>query len=115
MTENRIEKALSRLFDTNRIVFWYDEKQELRDAFESLSLDNIEKIEIANNEFSIKHKLLRESPKTRFLLYKEDKQPEPVKNWLLDVELAHTIFRTDQVAIWLSELELHSEFKELVE
>jgi uncharacterized protein (TIGR02687 family) len=115
MTENRIEKALSRLFDTNRIVFWYDEKQELRDAFDSLSLDNIEKIEIANNEFSIKHKLLRESPKARFLLYKEDKQPEPVKNWLLDLELAHTVFRTDQVAIWLSELELPSEFTELVE
>lgn len=115
MTENRIEKALSRLFDTNRIVFWYDEKKELRDAFESLSLDNIEKIEIANNEFSIKHKLLRESPKAQFLLYKEDKQPEPIKNWLLDVELAHIVFRTDQVAIWLSELELPSEFTELVE
>jgi len=115
MTENRIEKALSRLFDTHRVVFWYDEKQELRGAFDSLSLDNIEKIEIANNEFSIKHKLLRESPKARFLLYKEDKQPEPVKNWLLDVELAHTVFRTDQVAIWLSELGLPSEFTELVE
>jgi len=49
------------------------------------------------------------------LLYKEDKQPEPVKNWLLDVELAHTVFRTDQVAIWLSELELPSEFTELAE
>jgi uncharacterized protein (TIGR02687 family) len=115
MTENRIEKALSKLFDTHRIVFWYDEKQELRDAFETLSLNNIEKIEIANNEFSIKHKLLRELPKARFLLYKADKQPEPVKNWLLDVELAHTVFRTDQVAIWLSELELPSEFTELVE
>lgn len=115
MTENRIEKALSRLFDTHRIVFWYDEKQELRDAFDTLSLDNIEKIEIANNEFSIKHKLLRESPKAQFLLYKAGKQPEPVKNWLLDVELAHAVFRTDQVAIWLSELELPSEFTELVE
>jgi uncharacterized protein (TIGR02687 family) len=112
---SNIANALERLFSKHRIVFWYDEKQELRDDFDALSLDNIEKIEIANNEFSIKHKLLRESPKAQFLLYKEGKQPEPVKNWLLDVELAHTVFRTDQGAIWLSELELPSEFTELVE
>lgn len=112
---SRISIALERLFASHRIVFWYDEKQELRNEYDSLSLVNIEKIEIANNEFSIKHKLLRESPKSRFLLYKEDKQPNPLKNWLLDVELAHTVFRTDQVAIWLSELELPSEFTELVE
>jgi uncharacterized protein (TIGR02687 family) len=114
MAENRIEKALSRLFDTHRIVFWYDEKQELRDEFDSLSIDNIEKIKIANNEFSIKYKLLRESPKAQFLLYKEAKQPAPLQNWLLDVELNHAVFRTDQVAIWLSELELPIEFTELV-
>ena len=112
---SNIANALKRLFDKHRLVFWYDEKQELRDEFEALSLDGINKLEIKNNEFSIKHKLLRESPKARFLLYKEDKQPEPVKNWLLDVELAHTVFRTDQAAIWLSELELPSEFTELVE
>ncbi|NQY33780.1 MAG: BREX-1 system phosphatase PglZ type A [Alteromonadaceae bacterium] len=112
---SNIVNALERLFAKHRIVFWYDEKKELRDEFDALSLDNIEKIEIVNNEFSIKHKLLRESPKTQFLLYKEDKQPEPLHNWLLDVELAHTVFRTDQVAIWLSELELPSEFTELVE
>ena len=72
---SNIVNALERLFAKHRIVFWYDEKKELRDEFDALSLDNIEKIEIVNNEFSIKHKLLRESPKTQFLLYKEDKQP----------------------------------------
>ncbi len=117
---SNIVNALERLFAKYRIVFWYDEKQELRDEFDSLSLsnsalNNIEKLEIKNNEFSIKHKLLRESPKGQFLLYKEAKQPEPLQNWLLDVELAHTVFKTDQVAIWLSELELPSEFTELVE
>jgi len=28
--EDRIAKALTRLFDENRIVFWYDAKRELR-------------------------------------------------------------------------------------
>ncbi|WP_216936955.1 MULTISPECIES: BREX-1 system phosphatase PglZ type A [unclassified Acinetobacter] len=115
MTVNRIQQALSRLFQKHRIVFWYDDKQELRDAFEDLSIEGVEKLEIQNNEFGIKYKLLREAPKQSFLLYKADKQPEPLQNWLLDIELANTTFRTDQVAIWLSELELPNEFAEIVE
>lgn len=112
---SNIANALSRLFAKHRIVFWYDSKQELRSEFEALELADVEKLEIANNEFGIKHRVLRESPKQQFLLYKEGRQPEPLQNWLLDVELAFTTFRTDQVAIWLSELELPSEFSELVE
>lgn len=112
---SRITVALKRLFEQNRVVFWYDDKRELRADFESLQLENVEKIEINNNEFSIKYRLLREQPKANFLLYKEDKQPEPLKNWLYDIELANTVFKTDQSAIWLSELDLPGEFSELVE
>ncbi|MGL1038332.1 BREX-1 system phosphatase PglZ type A [Vibrio vulnificus] len=111
----RITVALQRLFEKNRVVFWYDDKRELRADFESLQIENVEKIEINNNEFSIKYRLLREQPKANFLLYKEDKQPEPLKNWLYDIELANTVFKTDQSAIWLSELDLPGEFSELVE
>ncbi|WNZ55584.1 BREX-1 system phosphatase PglZ type A [Microbulbifer sp. MKSA007] len=112
---SRIDAALARLFAKHRIVFWYDGKQELRSEFEALELTDVEKLEIADNEFGIKHRVLRESPKQQFLIYKEGKQPEPLQNWLLDVELAFTTFRTDQVAIWLSELELPNEFAEVVE
>lgn len=112
---SNISNALERLFAKHRIVFWYDGKQELRSEFETVQLPDVEKLEITNNEFGIKYKVLRESPKQQFLIYKEAEQPEPLKNWLLDVELAHTTFRTDQVAIWLSELELPTEFSELVE
>lgn len=112
---SRITVALQRLFEKNRVVFWYDDKRELRADFESLQIENVEKIEINNNEFSIKYRLLREQPKANFLLYKEDKQPEPLKNWLYDIELANAVFKTDQSAIWLSELDLPGEFSELVE
>lgn len=113
--ENRIAKALTKLFDRHRIVFWYDSKQELRDDFEMLSLPGIEKLELANNEYGIKHKLLREQPEQKFLLYRDGPQPADLDNWLLDVQLAHGEFRTDQVAIWLSELELGLEFAEVVQ
>ncbi len=111
---SRISSALRRLLDKHRIVFWYDDKQELKQEFDALELPKVEKIEINNNEFSIKHKVLREQPKQQFVIYKQGQQPEPVKNWLLDIELAYAVFRTDQVAIWLSELELPNEFTELI-
>jgi uncharacterized protein (TIGR02687 family) len=111
----QINDALSRLFDKHRIVFWYDTKHELRSDFEAVSIPDVEKLEIANNEYGLKHRILRESPEQKFLLYKEGPQPEDLDNWLLDVQLAHGEFRTDQVAIWLSELELGLEFAEVAQ
>ena len=110
---NRISQALTKLFERHRIVFWYDTKHELRGDFEAVSIPDVEKLEIANNEYGLKHRILRESPEQKFLLYKEGPHPEDLDNWLLDVQLAHGEFRTDQVAIWLSELELGLEFAEI--
>lgn len=113
--ENRIAQALNRLFEKHRIVFWYDAKSELRADFEAVALEGVEKLEIANNEFGIKHRILREQPQDKFLLYRDGPQPEDLDNWLLDVQLAHGEFRTDQVAIWLAELDLGLEFADIVQ
>ncbi|QFY90726.1 BREX-1 system phosphatase PglZ type A [Magnetovirga frankeli] len=112
---DRIAQALTKIFDRHRIVFWYDAKQELRDDFEALQLPGVEKLELINNEYGIKYRLLREQPEQKFLLYREGPQPADLDNWLLDVQLAHGEFRTDQVAIWLSELELGLEFTDVVQ
>jgi uncharacterized protein (TIGR02687 family) len=113
MSSERITQALTKLFDRHRIVFWYDTKYELRSDFEAVSLPDVEKLEIANNEYGLKYRVLREAPTQKFLLYKEGPQPAELNNWLLDVQLAHGEFRTDQVAIWLSELELGLEFADI--
>ena len=110
----KILRALSNLFDKHRIIFWYDGKKELRVDFEDLQLTSIEKVEIKNNEFAIKHRVLREDPKQKFLLYHEGPQPEDIKNWLLDVQLSSGEFRTDQDAIWLNELDLDHVFINIV-
>ena len=112
---DRIVQALSRLFERHRIVFWYDAEQELRDEFEAQSLPGIEKLELSNNEYGIKYRMLRKEPQQKFLLYREGPQPADADNWLLDVQLAQGEFRTDQVSIWLSELELGLEFADLVQ
>jgi uncharacterized protein (TIGR02687 family) len=113
--ENRIAQALSRLFEKHRVVFWYDTKSELRADFDAVSLEGIEKLEINNNEFGIKHRILREQPDDKFLLYRDGAQPEDLDNWLWDVQLAHAEFRADQVAIWLAELDLGLGFAEVVQ
>lgn len=112
---DQIARALERLFDKHRIVFWYDAKQELRDDFDALALADVEKLVLTNNEYGIKYKMLREAPEQKFLLYREGPQPADLDNWLLDVQLAHGEFRTDQAAIWLSELELGLEFVDVVQ
>ena len=112
---DRIAQALTKLFDRHRIVFWYDAKRELRDDYEALSLPGVENVEIVNNEYGIKYRVLREQPEQKFLLFRDGPEPAPLDNWLLDVQLGHGEFRTDQVAIWLSELELGLEFSDLVQ
>jgi len=69
--ESRIGQALARLFEKHRIVFWYDAKRELRADFESVALAGVEKTEIDNNAFGIKHRILREQPDDKFLLYRD--------------------------------------------
>ena len=62
MTNTRIALALGNLFDKQRVVFWYDAQREFRADFEALELPGVEKIELANNEFGVKHRVLRALP-----------------------------------------------------
>ena len=112
--QDRIAKGLEAQFDKHRIVFWYDPAHEFRQAFETLTLDGVEKIEVANTEFAVKHRILREEPKQRFLLYRDGPRPVDIDNWLLDIELAHGVFKSDQVAIWLADLGLPISFEDVV-
>ena len=112
---DRITKSLEKLFEKHRIIFWYDGKQEMRSEYETVTIDYVEKLEINNNEFGIKYRILREKPEQKFLLYHEGEQPLDIDNWLLDVLLAHGEFRADKVAMWLAELDLGLEFSDLIE
>lgn len=110
---SEVHAVLTRLFERHRIVLWYDAKSELRAEFEAVSLPGVAKIELRNNQFGVKYRVLRQEPNQRFLLYHEGPPPPDLDNWLLDVQLAHTEFRADQAALWLAELGLGLEFGEL--
>ena len=64
---SNITGPLLKLFEKHRIVLWYDAKKELRADYEGLALNGVEKIEINNNEFGVKYRILREEPKGKFL------------------------------------------------
>ena len=116
MKNERIAQALGQLFDKQRIVFWYDTQQEFAAEFAALDLPGVEKIALANNEFGVKHRVLRGQPQQKFLLFRAGPQPEHLHNWLLDVQLASgAVFRTDQVALWLAELGLGPDAYPLLE
>ncbi len=102
----KIQQSLAKKFQHHRIIFWYDPQRELREEFDAVSLPDVEKIELNNNEFGVKYRILREEPKQKFLLYREGSEPPDLENWLLDVQLAHDVFQADKIGLWLAELEL---------
>ncbi|OZB38422.1 MAG: TIGR02687 family protein [Acidiphilium sp. 34-60-192] len=110
----RIAASLRRQFEENRIVFWYDADRDMRAEFDALDLEGVTKLVIANNEFGLKYRILRQEPHGRFLLFKDGPEPPMAENWLLDVQLATTVFKADQAAIWLAELGLPLQFETVV-
>lgn len=111
---DRIQAGLARLFEEHRIVFWYDTARDMRAAYEAADLPGVEKVEIANNEFGLKYRILRQEPKQKFLIYKDGPEPEMKDNWLLDLQLATAVFKADQAAIWLAELGLPGKYEAAV-
>ena len=40
---SKVQEALIKRFESHRIIFWYDEKKELTERFQELSIDGVEK------------------------------------------------------------------------
>lgn len=87
----------------------------MRRVHEALELDDVHKIEIANNAFGLKRRILREQRGQRFLLYGAFAQPADADNWLLDVLLSHGQFHADLISLWLAEMGLGPQWRFLVE
>ena len=111
---DRIAASLRRLFEEHRIVFWYDADRDMRAEFDAVDLPGVTKLEIANNEFGLKLRILRREAEGKFLLFKDGPEPPMTENWLLDVQLATAVFKADQAAIWLAELGLPLQFEAVV-
>jgi uncharacterized protein (TIGR02687 family) len=100
---------LERRFESHRIVFWHDPDGQYGADLDRLELPGVQTIQVANDEYSIKHRLLQEAPAGKFLVYRGGKVPAGVGNWLLDLELAYGIFTADRTSLVSQDLGLTTE------
>lgn len=117
MSTERLQNALAKSFERQRIVFWYDAQGDWWPEFDSLQLSGVEKVCLQNNEFGVKHRLIREAPNQKFLLYfRNQARPEDTQNWLLDQLLDQgEPFFPDRASLALIEVGLPPEFKAITE
>jgi uncharacterized protein (TIGR02687 family) len=112
--QDRIAKGLAAQFEQHRIIVWSDPDAEMRETFDALALPGVIKAAVQNNEFALKHRVLRAEPREKFLIYRTGARPADLDNWLLDIELGHGTFKADQVAMWRTELGLPERFDTLI-
>jgi len=108
-------KALSKLFKVHRVVFWYDAGEQLIEDFKEVKMAGVDKVIHIKSPFKLKHHVLIEEPKKKFLLYFPNDEPSYKDNWLLDIQLAHAVFRTDKASMYLLELGLDYGYKDFIE
>lgn len=109
-----ITKRLNTLFETNDIIVWYDEEATLKETIEP-ELLNATLLEVANNEFGIKHQIFTASKGQKFLIYAPFARPSLEDNWLLDLELSGYLFSADRASMCMSDLGLDATLKPFVQ
>jgi uncharacterized protein (TIGR02687 family) len=106
MSNVRITDSLSALFANHAIVFWHDVEAEFSSVVDGMALDGIQLIRM-DEQSNLRIKLKIEgAPDQRWLLYSNQPEPEPSKDWLLDVRLRSKVFRADSASILLEDLGL---------
>ena len=94
------------MFATHSIVFWHDVETEFSSVVDGMALDGVQLIRM-DEQSNLRIKLqLEGAPDQRWLLYSNQPEPEPSKDWLLDVRLRSKVFRADSTSILLEDLGL---------
>ncbi|MGY0497655.1 BREX-1 system phosphatase PglZ type A [Nocardia sp. FBN12] len=94
-------------FESRRIVVWHDVDGDYAADLDAHAPNGVTVLRVADDEFAIKHRVLRAEPTAKFLIYRCGRVPEGVGNWLLDVELAYgPVFTADRVALMRVDLGL---------
>ncbi len=56
----QIYDSLERVFARHRIVFWYDPNGEWPEVFQTFAGDAVTKLEVRNNEFGTKVRIVKD-------------------------------------------------------
>lgn len=104
-----VRTHLERRFENYRVVFWHDPEGQYVADLDRLDLPGVHTVNIANNEYGIKNRLLHDAPTSKFLVYRSGQVPAGIGNWLLDLELAYGVFTADRTALVAQDLGLSAE------
>lgn len=100
---------LERRFLDQRVVFWHDPDGQFAAALDDLDLSGVTTVRVANDEYTIKNRVLRQEPQNKFLVYRSGPVPVGVENWLLDLELAYGVFTADRSSLVSEDLGLSAD------
>jgi uncharacterized protein (TIGR02687 family) len=106
MSNARISDSLNALFASYHIVFWHDVEAEFSGFVDTMAIEGVQLIR-TDEQSNLRIKLQIEgTPDQHWLLYSNQPEPEPSKDWLLDVRLRSKTFRADSTSILLEDLGL---------
>jgi len=101
-----IQEHLAARFERHRLVVWRDLDGTYATEVDAQAPVGVTVLRVENDEFGIRHRVLRDEPGTRFLLYRNGPVSEGAGNWLLDLELAYGVFTADRGALMQVDLGL---------
>src|SRR5699024_6942545 len=101
-----IQAHLASRFTQRRLVIWHDAEGNYAADLDAHIPTGVTALRVENNEFALKHRVLREHPDDNYLIYRSGPIPEGPANWLLDLELAYGIFTADRGALMRADLGL---------
>ncbi|OOF03859.1 BREX-1 system phosphatase PglZ type A [Salinivibrio sp. MA607] len=126
MQMSELAQGLSAKFEQSRIVFWYDPEQSFTEELEhlanSLSLakesgdkaaditarvlpNDLTILNMGNESvLAVKKRIEVDEREAKFLIYFPSAEPEPDRDWLLDVRLYSEQFFADHSSMLLNEL-----------
>jgi len=107
MDIRQINQTLTRIFkeEKKRIVFWYDEEKEFEESLPLIQVGDVTVLRFDQiGALDLKIKIETLDNKGNYLLYAPYYEPEPEKDWLLDIRLYSYTFHADKASILMNEL-----------
>ena len=109
-----VTHSLNHIFNKHRLVFWYDPDGDMREEYLEYETSDVVKVEVQNDQFGLKHRMMRDEPDQNFLLYMPYARPAHGKNWFLDLELEQHVFHADGISLVLQEMGWQEENRNFV-
>ena len=112
----RVLDNLASVFNSTRLVFWYDVSGEWAEHYEAFTNEAVTKIKLHGNEFGTKVRIVRDpNPAAKFLLYFSAARPPDADNWLLDLLLQGQEYNPNSAALDLADVGLTPEFLDIAQ